>query len=435
MTKLLNKFLLSIALLMFSSQSLAILNVVVLKGAKNIVPIAVLPFYINNGDTSSDMANIISADLRRSGYFSILDNALIQTSQVDPNAINYQQWQDVKVDFLILGNIVDKGNGSFIVSVYMYDVYSQRSILAYRYKANAQAKRKIAHKISDKIYKAILGTKGAFDSYLTYVLLTKDAFGRMEYQIKISDSDGVNAQTLFSSSEPLASPVWSPDNNKIAYISFENGYSEVFIKYPFLEQKTIKLPRFNGIASAPSWHPNGKILVVTFSKNGNKDVYTYHIETQKINRLTTHKGIDTEGGFSPDGKKLIFTSNRSGKAQIYLKNLETGKIKRMSFQGQYNVSARFSPDGKYLVMLSANQGKYQIILLDLKNNEWTIMSQNALDESPYFSPNSQMVIYSSNFNKKSVLSVISIDGLSAHYLSSDSGIIRDPNWSNFLTQQ
>ena len=41
--------------------------------------------------------------------------------------------------------------------------------------------------------------------------------------------------------------------NKLAYVSFINNRSEVFVIHPFLKTKTIKLPRFDGIASSPAW--------------------------------------------------------------------------------------------------------------------------------------------------------------------------------------
>jgi TolB protein len=132
----------------------------------------------------------------------------------------------------------------------------------------------------------------------------------------------------------------------------EKGLGCLIIWYPFLRKKIEKLPRFDGIASSPSWHPNGKSLVLTLSKQGNKDIYSYSLANKKLTRLTQHKGIDTEASYSPDGKNLVFTSNRSGQAQIYIKNLKTGHINRATFTGRYNAKAVFSPNGKHLALLT-----------------------------------------------------------------------------------
>lgn len=421
--------------LLWLTQANAVLEVVVLKGDKNAVSVAVLPFYVNSGNQKSGIAKIVVNDLTISGYFKTQDDKLTKNTRATANQVDFAKWQAQKTEILVFGDVKDEGGNFVTVSVYAYEVYSQQAILAHRYRASKLARRKTAHQISDKVYEAVLGIRGAFDTYLTYVEVNDDVLGQRQYTIKISDSDGLNAQTLLGSSEPLMSPVWSPDNSKIAYVSFENGHSEIFIKHPFSRRKTLRLPRFDGIASAPSWHPSGDRLALTLSRNGNKDIYIYRLKSKKLTRVTSHKRIDTEASFSPDGTQIVFTSNRSGKAQVYIKDLTNNQIKRISFQGYYNVNARFSPDGKNLVMLNANKGQYHIVLYDLENNEWVIMSQNTLDETPYFSPNGRMIIYSTNIKNKGVLSVISLDGLRAHYLSSTLGTVRDPNWSNFLTPQ
>ena len=132
----------------------------------------------------------------------------------------------------------------------------------------------MAHILSDRIYYILLGQKGSFDTRLTYVTVSdEDKKGQTYYQLEISDSDGHNSQAVVKSRYPILSPAWSPDQNKIAYVSFINGRSEVFIKYPFERRKSLKLPVFDGIAAAPSWHPDGEKLLLTLSKNNNQDIY------------------------------------------------------------------------------------------------------------------------------------------------------------------
>lgn len=426
----LTTFLLFIGIHFFSQ---ATLEVVVLKGVKDTIPIAVLPFYLKNSDEQIGIASIIGNDLTRSGYFQALPQHAIKNEKETAGQVNFKKWQQLGAEILIFGQVESQEKHFLSISVYVYEVYSAQAILAYKYRVLKQAKRRVAHQISDKIYQSVLGIKGDFDSYLTYIEVNKTTQGR-QYHIKITDSDGKNDRVLFSSSEPLLSPTWSYDNQKIAYVSFENGRSEIFIRYPFLRKNVQKLPFFNGIASAPSWHPDGDKILFTLSKDGNKDIYLYYLRSERLERLTQDKDIDTEANFSSDGNKIVFTSNRSGKPQIYLLDLNTKSIKRLSFHGNYNASANFSPDGRYVVMLNGNKGQYHIALLDLSNDEWTLMTQNILDESPDFSPNGQSIIYTTNSGKKSVLSVLSIDGLRAYQLLSSNTQIRDPDWSNFLAQ-
>lgn len=255
--------------------------------------------------------------------------------------------------------------------------------------------------------------------------------GKREYRLEISDSDAQNPQTIFRAASPILSPAWSPDQNKIAYVSFKNGRSEVFIQYPFMRRKTQKLPYFNGIASAPAWHPNGESLIMTLSKDGNKDIYSYHLKDEKLTRLTKDVGIDTEASYSADGERIAFTSNRSGQVQVYIKYLKTGAIKRATFEGSYNAKAVFSPDGKSLALVHRVDKDYRIALLDIATKDLIVITDNKLDESPFFSPNGGMIIFASNKGDTGVLSVVSILGHQTFELASKAGEVREPNWSHY----
>lgn len=412
----------------YTSNLSATLDVVVLKNTNDVIPINILEFE-GNGNLHS-VAQTIANNLNRSGYFAA--KKIKNNDKVDFSNIDYAKWRAKKIDYLALGKITPINDNFVQISFYLYSIYDNNSVVAYKYSAKKDSLSRVGHKISDIIYKAILGETGAFDTYLTYILVDKDKNNNNKYTIEIAQSDGSNQQQLISSSEPLMSPVWSPDNTKIAFVSFENGTSDIFIKYPFVRRNILKLPRFDGIASAPSWHPSGNKLALTLSKNGNKDIYIYDLESGELERITNHKAIDTEASFSPDGNKLSFTSNRSGRAHIYIKDLISNDIERITHNGNYNVASNFSADGKYLTMLNASNNKYHIALLELANKQWTLMTKNNLDESPYFSPNSGMIVYSSNYNNKGILAVLSIDGLRSHHLKSRDGEVRDANWSNYL---
>ena len=310
-------------------------------------------------------------------------------------------------------------------------MYSKKTLYAKKFAVHNSGIRRITHYLSDQIYFALLGEKGSFDTRLAYVTVANKGRGNREYKLEIADSDAQNPQTILRAASPILSPAWSPDQNKIAYVSFKNGRSEVFIQYPFMRRKTQKLPYFDGIASAPAWHPNGESIVLTLSKDGNKDIYSYHLKDKKLTRLTHDVSIDTEASYSADGERIAFTSNRSGQVQVYIKHLKTGKIKRATFVGSYNAKAVFSPDGKSLALVHRVGKDYRIALLDIATKDLMVMTQNKLDESPFFSPNGSMIIFATNKGDSGVLSVVSILGHQTFELTSKAGEVREPNWSHY----
>ena len=60
-----------------------------------------------------------------------------------------------------------------------------------------------------------------------------------------------------------------------------------------------------------------------------------------------------------------------------------------------------------------------------------VMTQNKLDESPFFSPNGSMIIFATNKDDSGVLSVVSILGRETFELASKAGEVREPNWSHY----
>ncbi len=422
MTKLLATF-----LTLYSATAFAILEVTILKKSEDAFPIVISPFLVKgDAQQGESIAHIMRDNFNRSGEFSASSADYVITSQVD-----FDKWQTKKVEAIVIGKLEQVSKKIFNVEIELLDIYSKKTLYSKKFAVHNSGIRRIAHYLSDQIYFALLGKKGSFDTRLAYVTVTNKGQGNREYRLEIADSDAQNPQTILRAASPILSPVWSPDQNKIAYVSFKNGRSEVFIQYPFMRRKTQKLPYFDGIASSPAWHPNGESIVLTLSKEGNKDIYSYHLKEKKLTRLTSDRGIDTEASFSNDGERIVFTSNRSGQVQVYIKHLKTGKITRATFAGSYNAKAVFSPDGKSLALVHRVDKDYRIALLDIATKDLMVMTQNKLDESPFFSPNGSMIIFATNKDDSGVLSVVSILGLQTFELASKAGEVREPNWSHY----
>ena len=372
-----------------------------------------------------NISKIIRDNLNRSGQFNALTTEALITTQID-----FSFWQEHKKDAVVFGKIEQVSSKVYNVYIYIYDVFSEKSLYQKKIRVHNSGFRRIAHFLSDKIYYVLLGQKGSFDTRLSYVTVSENNNGGRTYKLQISDSDGFNPQTVVRSSNPILSPAWSKDQKKLAYVSFKNNRSEVFVMTPFLKTIPIKLPKFDGIASSPTWHPDGESIALTLSKNGNKDIYLYDFKSKPI-PLTTNIAIDTEASFSPDGGKIAFTSNRTGQVQVYIKDLKSGKISRATFEGRYNAKPVFSPDGKDLALIHKVGKDYRLALLDIASRDLTVMTQNKSDESPYFSPNGGMIIYSTHRDNKGILSIISLHNNQTVELMQKEGEVREPSWSNY----
>ena len=418
------KFLISLSIFISISAN-ALLEVNIVKSKEAAFPIVIAPFEIVGDSNNVDISKIIRDNLNRSGQFNALSTEALITNQID-----FSFWKEHKKDAVVFGKIEQVSSKVYNVYIYIYDVFSEKSLYQKKIRVHNSGFRRIAHFLSDKIYYVLLGQKGSFDTRLSYVTVIENKNGGRTYKLQISDSDGYNPQTVVRSSNPILSPAWSKDQKKLAYVSFKNNRSEVFVMTPFLKTIPIKLPKFDGIASSPTWHPDGESIALTLSKNGNKDIYLYDFKSKPI-PLTTNIAIDTEASFSPDGSKIAFTSNRTGQVQVYIKDLKSGKISRATFEGRYNAKPVFSPDGKDLALIHRVGKDYRLALLDIASRDLTVMTQNKSDESPYFSPNGGMIIYSTNRDNKGILSIISLHNNQVVELMQKEGEVREPSWSNY----
>ena len=422
-----------IASLMFVSlQTQAVLDIKISQGVEQALPIAIVPFSWSQAGNvvPIDLTSIISADLKRSGRFDVMDEKDLPQRPADFDAINFGDWRKLGMENLLIGNLSLTNSGDYEISFRLIDIYRGKQIAGFRIPAKPDLLRRVAHQISDIIFEKLTGIPGAFDTRVAYITVKKIKNNRI-HTLQIADADGYNAQILLESPEPLLSPAWSPDGKKIAYVSFEAKNSAIYVQ-DILTGKRERVSAFEGINSAPAWSPEGSRLAMTLSKDGNTEIYVMSLFSKTLHRMTNHGGIDTEPAWSPDGKKIAFTSDRSGGPQIYEMDIRGGQPKRVSFEGKYNTRPNYSPDGKSITLVHAVNGAYRIGLLDLSSGYITTLTDAKLDESPSFAPNGGMIIYATTGVRGAQLAAVSIDGRIHQRLGLQEGDVREPVWGPFL---
>ncbi|MFK8010543.1 MAG: Tol-Pal system beta propeller repeat protein TolB [Marinicellaceae bacterium] len=395
-------------------------------GNSSAIPIAILPF--TNNTQATKIASVLSDDLNLSGQFKTLGNEQLIDNPQYASQIKYGQWKMAGAQFLTIGAIRSSGPGRYEIDVKLFSIIDQKQLLALTLPVLAGDLRSGGHYIADKIYEEITGIKGIFSTKIAYVTATKITDG-IEYQLLVADADGKNSQTLVTSSQPLLSPKWSPEGDKLVYVSFEKGNSAIYIQNLSTGGREL-MSNYKGINSGPSFSPDGKQLALTLSKSGNPEIYTMDINTKKLTQITNSWAIDTGANWSPDGKSLVFTSDRGGKPNLYQVDFDTQVAKRLTFEGDYNAGGSFSPDGELICYVQGNKNNYKIALRTNKSETTELISNGPLDETPTFAPNNNMILYATkNKQGQGILISTSLDGNTKNQLLVSSGHIREPSWS------
>ena len=410
------------------AQAQAALEITVTGGETAARPIAVVPF-AQPADLGADLAEIVSADLARSGVFQPKAPGDMLEKPTDAAQVNFKNWRVLKVDNVVVGQVRRTG-GRLSVRFQLLDVLRARTLAGYDIDVpDPRRLRPVAHQIADLIYEKLTGVPGYFNSQIAYVAATGSLKNRL-FQIVIADADGANPVTVATSREPLMSPAWSPDRTRLAYVGFERGRSAIYV-HALASGELKRFVQEKGINGAPSWSPDGRQLAVTLSFERNPDIYVMDVATGARRQLTQHFAIDTEPAWSPDGKQLAFTSDRGGQPQIYVVSSAGGDARRVTFEGKQNLRARYSPDGKLLALVNVDETGYRIGVLDLASRDLRILSSGPLDESPSFAPNGAVVIYAAQGKQGAELATVSVDGRIRQRLSQP-GDVREPTWSSLI---
>ena len=385
-------------------------------------PIAIVPFANDLGDK---VGFIIASDLKQSGVFTPISPASYRDRPTDNEQINYATFQALGATYVIIGKIIGTQNIKFVIT----DVFQKKIIGSYNVLISPKSLRQSAHEVSDIILEKLTGARGAFATKLIYIHELRQSPSR-RYQIILSDSDGADPIILLSSSSPIMSPRFSPNGNQLAYVTFEGQQAQI-VTHDINTGRRELVSKEKGINSAPAWSPDGNKIAMVLSRDGNPEIYFKDLSSGQLVRVTNNPGIDTEPVWSANGQSLYFTSDRTGSPQIYRINLSNGYVSRVTITGRYSAGADISDNGKKIALTRSNNGHFIIGIIDILSGQFNAVSKGFVDETPRFSPNSQMLIFTSVKNNREVLKIVNIDGSGSNTLST-SGNIRDPDWSGYI---
>lgn len=428
--KIMQKLIYALVLLLFSQLAQAKLEIEIIQGNASALPIAIIPMpWRGSGPPPlTNVAEVISSDLYRSGLFAPLDEEDMVDRPVDAESIRFGTWRLLKVDYVVIGRVSDSPDGNGFEILYeLVDVHTQERLLSQITTVGLGDLRFGAHRVSDAIYAKLTGVAGAFSTRIAYVSAT-GVGNDQNFQLFVADADGFNPQPVVGSPEPLLSPNWSHDGQRLAYVSFEKGNSAIYIQNVATGAREL-VSSGKGINGAPAFSPDDRYLAMTLSYSGNPEIYIKDLTTGQKRQITNHWAIDTEPAWSPDGKSIYFTSDRGGRPQIYRVAASGGKATRITREGTYNARVTISPDGSRIAVAQGRGNEYRIAILELETGRMRTLTPGVLDESPSFAPNGSMILYATREGSRGVLAAVSADGNVRQRLILTEGDVREPAWS------
>ena len=400
------------------------LTIEIVGGAGTAIPIAIVPF-AGESNFPLGISGVVGADLVRSGMFRLVNTDGVSPRPSRAEEIDVGVWKGRGADAVVVGSMTPLSDGRVEVRFALMDSVKGQLLTAMTYSVAPAQFRATAHKIADVIYEKLTGIPGVFSTRIAYVTKAGTRF-----QLLVADADGADPQTVVTSNEPLLSPRWAPDGNRLAYVSFEQKKPVVYVQNLGTGARQA-VANFRGSNSAPAWSPDGRRLAVTLTKDGGSQLYVMNADGSGAQRVMTSGAIDTEASFTPDGNALLFTSDRGGSPQIYRLNLGGGSVERLTFDGSYNVSGRPLPDGKGFVFVRRDGGRFQIAIQDYASRQVQVLTSGPIDESPSVAPNGKLILYANESGGRGTLAAVSSDGRVKQRLVSSGTDVREPAWGPY----
>jgi TolB protein len=380
---------------LFAMPAKAQLQVDITRGTVEPLPIAIPEFFGNTPQeikAGRNIANLISADLERSGLFRPIDRrAFVQqvsSLKVQPR---FGDWRQINAQALVAGNAQAQADGRLRVEFRLWDVFGEAQMTGLAYFTAPDNWRRVAHIIADEIYKRITGESGYFDTRIVYISEAGPANRRIK-RLSIMDQDSANHRFLTDGRALVLTPRFSPTAQEITYLSYAAGRPRVYLYNIDTGQQEI-IGDFPGMTFAPRFSPDGNKVIMSMAKDGNSEIYTMDLRTRRVQRLTRHPAIDTSPSYAPDGRRIVFNSDRGGSQQLYVMGASGRGVKRISFgAGRYSTPV-WSPRGDLIALPKFSSGTFSIGVMLPNGRGERLLANGFLVEGPTWAPNGRILMF------------------------------------------
>ncbi|MEM7535861.1 MAG: DnaJ domain-containing protein [Chloroflexota bacterium] len=176
------------------------------------------------------------------------------------------------------------------------------------------------------------------------------------WMLYMSDADGTNQESLGINGW---SPMWSPDNKRIAYISDETGVPQIYILNQE-DQSIRQLTKGVDVKSNLTWSPDGRRLAYISGDDTKEDVggtlQVADILSGQTWPLTSGAQGDVQNFvWNPDSHHLLFDLYWNGERRIYQTSINGGDLQIFTHFDSWGPA--ISSNGEHITV-SSGQGLY-----------------------------------------------------------------------------
>ncbi|MDE0040802.1 MAG: hypothetical protein OXT74_02095 [Candidatus Poribacteria bacterium] len=249
------------------------------------------------------------------------------------------------------------------------------------------------------------------------------------YEIYVMDSNGGNQVNLTDDPATDWSPTWSPDGDRIAFVSSRGTYSSIYT----MDSDGRNVMQLTGASnvSDPAWSPDGVKIAFTRPNGGKIQVWVMDADGGNPVQLT-HIGSNHFPAWSPSGNRLAFvTFKRHEGAEIYVIDRNGNHEQRLTQDVATKTFPSWSPDGQLIAYSGLRNEVFQIYAVRTDGSGQTErLTHNLPNKSnPAWSPDGGMISYTSwSTGVPATIHLMTPDGQHLKQLSEERGYDFETDW-------
>ena len=249
-------------------------------------------------------------------------------------------------------------------------------------------------------------------------------------QIYLMNEDGSLPVRLTLTEADEFDPVWSPDGQRIAFVSLRDGNQEIYVMNAGGSEQT-NVTRHENKDWTPAWSPDGKQLAFSSFRDGNWELYVMDADGSNVTRLTDNPASDVSPSWSPDGKRIAFASRRDGGDwDIFVMDRTGEHVTRLTDDPADDFGPVWSPDGNTIAFESDRDGYTDIFLMAVDGSAQVNLTRDpyASYQGPVWLPDGKRIMFYSDRDGDWDIYVINHDGSGLVNITDNDADDQAPSW-------
>tara|TARA_Y100001970_G_C14258861_1_gene877885 strand:- start:1178 stop:2491 length:1314 start_codon:yes stop_codon:yes gene_type:complete len=236
---------------------------------------------------------------------------------------------------------------------------------------------------------------------IAYVSYSGTSIEEMSAKLYVSNKNGNNSQEIFTGNNMI--PIflyWSPNSKSLAFLSTQTNGNSGILRLSYLDGKD-SLIIDSGQPLFWAWAPSSKRILIhsNGSSYDSRIAYLYLGDSITEESLLTDSGSFQVPAFSPNGEEIIYAAKLEDDKNAIVATNRISENKKIITTVKGNTSFDYSPDGRHIAYIdnktNTNNNMFGTLNIIQTQNENTKKLFNIADNviGFFWSPNGEKVAY------------------------------------------